>query len=214
MHISLILKTQKTVVHANKEGRWTSWRDFHTAPCPQRVTATSCTSLCALQPAAQLYPQSPPYKPNLEAPCTTLAHKRTPSSWKQQLLCKQACLEAGEHYSPLPVSPYFNVFAFADACPIFPQLCWLHVLHQCCKRNSSHLCRASRTACFYFSFFEVPLIIYDLLWDSKAFPSIEASRCKLEAAPSNRLLLLMSSVEPTSWLKQQIFIFGERAQRK
>lgn len=72
-------------------------------------------------------------------------------------------------------------------------------------KNYRHLCMASPTACFYFSSFEVPLIIYDPLRDSKDFPSIEVSTCKLNSVPSNRLLLLMYSVEPTSWTQTADF---------
>jgi len=80
---------------------------------------------------------------------------------------------------------------------MFSRLHWLHAFHWYCNMNYRHLRMASPTACFYFSSFEVPLIIYDPLGDSEDFlPSIEACTCKLKSVPSNRLLLLMCSVEP------------------
>ena len=96
----------------------------------------------------------------------------------------------GECYNLLSVSLCFIVFAFTDTCLIFSQLCWLHAFTWCCNRYYRHLCMTSPTTWFYFSFFEVLLIVYGSLRDSD-LPSIEATACKLKAVPSNRLLLFM-----------------------
>lgn len=97
----------------------------------------------------------------------------------------------GECYNLLSVSLRFIVSVFTDTCLIFSQLCWLHAFSWCCNRYYRYFCMTSPTTWFYFSFFEVLLIVYGSPRDLD-LPSIEASACKLKTVPSNRLLLLMS----------------------
>lgn len=143
-----------------------------------------------------------------------LAQLCTPKSWKQQIPFKQAQLEAAEYYNPVLVNPCFIGFAFGDPCPILSQLCWLHAFHWCCNRNCRHLFMTSPTACFYFSSFEVPLIIYDPLRDSKTCPPQRPLHVNWSLFLATDYYY--SRTEPSQHHEQkwQIFIFGQPIQRK